>query len=235
MKICQLCAIDWTMARLLLPLCVAMREAGHEVVAVCSDGPMLERVAAAGIRCRPAAIARSAHPLKALASSRAVARIMREEAFDMVHVHTPVASLVGRLAAWRCGVPLIAYTAHGFYFHERMAWAPRLAFVALEWLAGRITHVLMTENREDAAFARTWGLVRGGGQDRGYRQRRRSHPLRPRHAAASGCPARRPGHAARRGGDRRCRPPGRREGLSRTLARHGKGRCPSLGRGFQAR
>lgn len=163
MKICQLCAIDWTMARLLLPLCVAMREAGHEVVAVCSDGPMLERVAAAGIRCRPAAIARSAHPLKALASSRTVARIMREEAFDMVHVHTPVASLVGRLAAWRCGVPLIAYTAHGFHFHERMAWAPRLAFVALEWLAGRITHVLMTENREDAAFARTWGLVRGGG------------------------------------------------------------------------
>lgn len=157
MKICQLCAIDWTMARLLLPLCVAMREAGHEVVAICSDGPMLERVAAAGIRCRPAAIARSADPLKALTSARAVARVMREEAFDLVHVHTPVASLVGRLAAWRCGVPLIAYTAHGFYFHER------LAFMAMEWLAGRVTHVLMTENREDAAFARTWGLVRGGG------------------------------------------------------------------------
>ena len=163
MKICRLCAIDWTMARLLLPLCVAMREAGHEVVAICSDGPMLERVAAAGIRCRPAAIARSANPLKALTSARAVARVMREEAFDLVHVHTPVASLVGRLAAWRCGVPLIAYTAHGFYFHERMAWAPRLAFMAMEWLAGRVTHVLMTENREDAAFARTWGLVRGGG------------------------------------------------------------------------
>ena len=161
MKICQLCAVDFTMTRLLLPLCTAMRDAGHEVVTVCSDGPLLERVDEAGIRCRPVSIARSMNPLKALASSRAVARVLREEGFDLIHVHTPVASLVGRLAAWQAGVPTIAYTAHGFYFHEHMPALKRSAFVTAEWLAGRVTDVLMTQSQEDAVFARDRGLIRG--------------------------------------------------------------------------
>jgi glycosyltransferase involved in cell wall biosynthesis len=160
-KICQLCAVDFTMARLLLPLCVAMQEAGHEVVAICSEGPLLERMRAAGIRCRPVAIERSMNPVTALRSARAVTRVMREEQFDLVHVHTPVASLIGRLAAWRAGVPLIAYTAHGFYFHEHMGWLRRNVFIALEWLAGRVTRVLMTQSREDADLARSRNLIAG--------------------------------------------------------------------------
>lgn len=161
MKICQLCAVDFTMARLLLPLLVALQARGHEVVAICSPGPLLERVEAAGIRTRPVAIERSMNPLAAWRSSRALARVLAEERFDVVHVHTPVASLVGRLAAWRVRVPLIAYTAHGFYFHERMGRLRRMAFIALEWLAGRVTDLLMTQSQEDAAFARRTGLVRG--------------------------------------------------------------------------
>jgi glycosyltransferase involved in cell wall biosynthesis len=160
-KICQLCAVDFTMYRLLLPLCLAMQAAGHEVVAVCSPGPLLERVEAAGIRCRPVAIARSMSPLAALRSACALRRVMADEGFDLVHVHTPVASLVGRLAARLAGVPRIAYTAHGFYFHERMAWPKRALFVALEWLAGRLTDVLLTQSEEDAAFARRHRLIAG--------------------------------------------------------------------------
>ncbi|MBC6440765.1 MAG: glycosyltransferase family 4 protein [Rhodospirillales bacterium] len=149
------------MARLLLPLCTAIQDAGHEVVAICSDGPLLEHVRQAGVRCRPVPIARSMNPLKALRSSEAVSRVLREERFDLVHVHTPVASLVGRLAAWRTAVPTLAYTAHGFYFHEHMPRFRRNAFVVAEWIAGRVTDVLMTQSREDAAFARKHGLIAG--------------------------------------------------------------------------
>lgn len=161
MKICQLCAVDFTMARLLLPLLVALQARGHEVVAVCSPGPLLERVEAQGIRCRPLAIERSMNPAAALRSAGALTRLMREEGFDLVHVHTPVASLIGRLAAWRAGVPVVAYTAHGFYFHERMARWRRSVFVALEWIAGRTTNLLMTQSEEDAAVARRARLARG--------------------------------------------------------------------------
>src|SRR6185295_19916264 len=87
--------------------------------------------------------------------------LMKRERFDIVHVHTPVAALIGRWAAWRARVPKIVYTAHGFYFHERMAWPKRAAFAALEWLGGRLTDVLFTQAEEDAATARRLGLARG--------------------------------------------------------------------------
>jgi glycosyltransferase involved in cell wall biosynthesis len=177
-KICQLAAVDFTMYRMLLPLCLAMKDAGHEVVAVCSPGPLLDRVEAAGIRCRPVPIERSMDPLAQSRAARALTSVFRDEGFDMVHAHTPVASLVGRWAAWRAGVPRIVYTAHGFYFHDRMPWAKRALFIALEWLAGRVTDVLFTQSQEDAWFARRHRLTRativeaiGNGVDAG-----RFHP-----------------------------------------------------------
>src|ERR1022692_51555 len=39
--------------------------------------------------------------------------------------HSPVAAAVGRLAAWLAGVPIKMYTAHGFYFHDKMPALPR--------------------------------------------------------------------------------------------------------------
>ena len=41
MKICQLCAVDFTFYHFLLPLAEAEIAAGHEVVAVCADGPLV--------------------------------------------------------------------------------------------------------------------------------------------------------------------------------------------------
>ena len=43
-----------------------------------------------------------------------------ESGHDLVHVHTPIASLVTRIAVRRMPKehrPAVAYTAHGFHFH----------------------------------------------------------------------------------------------------------------------
>ena len=161
MKICQLCAVDFTLYHFLLPLMQAMAAAGHEVVGVSADGPLVAEVRKAGFRVETAPIARSFNLAAHLRAYRALVALFRRERFDLVHVHTPIASLIGRLAAWRAGVPLIVYTAHGFYFHERMAWPKRFAFMALEWLAGRLTDVLFTQAEEDTVTARRLGLIRG--------------------------------------------------------------------------
>lgn len=162
MKICQLCAVDFTLRHFLLPLMEGMRAAGHEVVGVCSEGPLLEAVRDAGFRVEPVEVARSYDIRRHAASVRRLVDLFRREQFDLVHVHTPVASLIGRLAAWRAGVPKIVYTAHGFYFHEFMPWPKRSLFVGLEWLAGRVTDVLFTQSEEDAETARRLGLCRSG-------------------------------------------------------------------------
>lgn len=41
MKVCQLCAVDFTLKNFLLPLIDGMQEKGWQVTAVCSDGPFV--------------------------------------------------------------------------------------------------------------------------------------------------------------------------------------------------
>jgi len=161
MKICELCAVDFTFAHFLLPLAKALERAGHEVVGACAEGPYLEAVRRAGIRVEPVPFSRALLADHRRAYRR-LYRLFRDERFDLVHVHTPVAAFLGRLAAWRAGVPRIAYTAHGFYFHDRMPAWRQAPFIALEWLAGRVTDVLLTQAADDAAAARRWHLCRGG-------------------------------------------------------------------------
>jgi len=160
-KIAQLCAVDFTLRHFLLPLMEGLRAEGHEVVGICAEGALLEPVRAAGFRVEPVMIERSFNLLRHIGAYREMKALFRREKFDIVHVHTPVAALVGRFAARAAQVPRIVYTAHGFYFHEHMGALKRSLFVALEWLAGRVTHVLFTQAEEDAATARRLGLIRG--------------------------------------------------------------------------
>jgi glycosyltransferase involved in cell wall biosynthesis len=161
MRILQLCAVDFTLYHFLLPLMRGLRDAGHEVVGACAHGKLAAKIEAEGFRTIDVPIRRSANPLALWRSYRAIRHMLDAEKFDMVHVHTPVAALAGRLAAWRAGVPEIVYTAHGFYFHEHMPWPKRFVHIGLEWLAGRTTDLLLTQAQEDAATARRLGLARG--------------------------------------------------------------------------
>lgn len=161
MRILQLCAVDFTLYHFLLPLMRGLRAAGHEVVGACAHGKLVPKIEAEGFRVIDVPIRRSANPLALWRSYRAILATLRAEKFDMVHVHTPVAALAGRFAAWQACVPKIVYTAHGFYFHEHMPWPKRAVHIGLEWLAGRTTDLLLTQAEEDAATARRLGLARG--------------------------------------------------------------------------
>ena len=68
MKICQLCAVDFTMEKFLLPLIDGLQEEGDEVVGVCSDGEFVPGMRARGYRIDTMPISRSMHPLKHLRS-----------------------------------------------------------------------------------------------------------------------------------------------------------------------
>lgn len=153
MKICQLCAVDFTLKNFLLPLIDDMQLRGWQVAAVCSDGPFGADLRTRGYRVENVPIARSMNPWAALCSLLGLIRLFRRERFDVLHAHTPVAALIGRLAAWLTGIPLVIYTAHGFYFHDDMPmWKYRM-FVAIERMAGWWTDFLFTQSEEDAQTA----------------------------------------------------------------------------------
>lgn len=159
-KVLQLCAVDFTMAVFLAPLCFHLRERGYDVTAACTEGPLLDPLRERGLRCVDLPIERSMDLRAHARSYRRLSAWLARERFDIVHVHTPIAALIGRLAAARRGVPIRIYTAHGFYFHDDMRAATRLAHVGLERFGALFDHFLMTQSEEDRQAAIRYGIAR---------------------------------------------------------------------------
>jgi glycosyltransferase involved in cell wall biosynthesis len=161
-KIAQLTNVDFSLTHFLLPLMRSLRDRGHEVVGICADGPKLAPARAEGFRIEAVPFARSLNPVANLPAFLALVRLFRREQFDLLHVHTPLAGLLGRIAGRIAGIPRIVYTAHGFYFHEAMAPAKRRLHVGLERFGRRFTDVLFTQSAEDAETAIAERIAPGG-------------------------------------------------------------------------
>lgn len=88
--------------------------------------------------------------------------IVQKGAYDVVHLHTPIAAFVSRYALrkerQRAHFKLI-YTAHGFHFHPQGSWVSNTAYLTLEKTAGRWTDYLIVINETDKAAAQEQGLV----------------------------------------------------------------------------
>jgi len=159
LKICQLCAVDYTLKYLLTPLVDGMREAGWRTMAVCADEGAVAELRGRGYEIITMGLSRGLNPFRQALGVWRLVRLFRREKFDVLHAHTPVAALVGRIAGRIARVPMIVYTAHGFYFHEQMRALPKAIFTFLEWLGGRCTDLLFTQSEEDAHTAVERGFL----------------------------------------------------------------------------
>lgn len=73
---------------------------------------------------------------------RLSAHISREK-YDIVHTHTSKAGLLGRLAAFAAGTPIVIHTAHGNVFHDYFDNRTTAAIVAAERMLARKTDALI--------------------------------------------------------------------------------------------
>lgn len=153
LKICQVCAVDFTLKHFLLPLIDGMQAKEWQVTSVCSDGEYVADLRKDGYRIFTIDIRRNFNLLSHGRALWKMYQLFRRERFDMVHVHTPVAALIGRFAAKLAGVRCVVYTAHGFYFHDQMVRWKRSAHILLERVGGCLTDLLFTQSEEDAASA----------------------------------------------------------------------------------
>ncbi len=148
-KVLQICAIDATVDNLLKPLILALQNRGFTVHAACSDTGKFASLREQGLHLIHIPIERKIN-LSNVRSVLQLARLIRQERYDIVHVHTPIAAALGRMAAKLAGTPNIVYTAHGYYFHDEMKpWAYRLFYQMEKWLSRRFTDYLLLQSRED--------------------------------------------------------------------------------------
>lgn len=73
--------------------------------------------------------------------------------FTMIHVHSPLGGILGRIVAKQFGIPVI-YTAHGFHFFKGSPKINWLVFFPVEWFFSFFTDVLVTINNEDFELAK---------------------------------------------------------------------------------
>tara|TARA_B110000879_G_C11087730_1_gene477624 strand:- start:16 stop:1155 length:1140 start_codon:yes stop_codon:yes gene_type:complete len=98
---------------------------------------------------------RSPFSLKNLKALMLLIKLMRIFKFEVIHCHTPTASVIVRLAyilsfQWKS---FIFYTAHGFIFYKGSPLKNWLIFYPIEILMSFATDCIITMNNED------WGYI----------------------------------------------------------------------------
>ena len=99
--------------------------------------------------------------LKAL---RQLVWLIRTCHIQVIHCHTPVGGLLGRLAGllFRSWKLMVMYTAHGFHFYKGAPLLNTLVYYRVEKWMARFTDVLIVINEEDYINARRFRLKKGG-------------------------------------------------------------------------
>ncbi|MEW6282310.1 MAG: glycosyltransferase family 4 protein [Candidatus Eremiobacterota bacterium] len=131
-------------------------------------------------------ISRRVEPLSDLASLLDMVYLIRRLRPDIVHTHTAKAGFIGRLAAWLNGVPLVIHTIHEMPNNSTDKPMLKLMYWALEWLAARWCHHLVTVShanerqilREAICRRDKLTVVRGGISLANYRPRRTRDEVR---------------------------------------------------------
>lgn len=152
-KILFICAVDLTVESFLLPLIDRLIVEGYEVKTLCSYGPRTAKLQKMGYKIKNITILRKIRPVSNLLSIIRIYRYIKKDKFDIVHVYTPIASIIGRIAAKLAKVPIIIYSSLGFYFHDNMIWWRKKTFILIEKLSAKFTDFIFTVSNEDEKTA----------------------------------------------------------------------------------
>lgn len=87
---------------------------------------------------------------------RQIRKIVKDNHYNLVHCHTPIAAMCTRLACrplQKNGIKVF-YTAHGFHFYKGAPKLNWLVYYPIEMICSYMTDVLITINKEDYNLAK---------------------------------------------------------------------------------
>jgi len=158
MKILHVCAVGLTIKHLLLPQIDYFLSQNLSVEVACSPGKEVKELQKQGYVIHPIQIERRIAPISILASIYQLKKLIQQHQYDLIHLHTPIAAVIGRIAAKLAGVNRIVYTAHGFPFHDQSSPSQYNFYFAVEKISALFTDLILSQNYEDIATAQKSGL-----------------------------------------------------------------------------
>jgi glycosyltransferase EpsD len=102
------------------------------------------------------AITRRPFSLKNILAYKAIKEIISENKYAIVHCHTPVGGVLGRLCAKaaRKNGTIVIYTCHGFHFYKGSSLFSWLVYYTIEKLLSYYTDCIVTINQQDYVVAK---------------------------------------------------------------------------------
>ena len=155
MKILYVTTVSMTMGFFPKHIKMLLNE-GHSVeIATNCEQPVPEIYNTLGCKVHDIPFSRSPFCKDNLKAYKMFKQLVETEHYDIVHTHTPNASMIVRLACRKVRKlgTRVFYTAHGFHFFKGAPLKNWLMYYPIERFCARFTDVLITINKEDYALA----------------------------------------------------------------------------------
>lgn len=159
MRILYITTISLTMNSFFKPHVEMLVGEGHSVDVACNykDLELDELYTKLGCGIYQVDFSRSPLSSDNIKAYRQLKSVVENGNYDIVHCHTPTASVVSRLVCrkFRKTTGLrVFYTAHGFHFYKGAPKLNWMIFYPIEKLCSRFTDKLITINKEDYELAK---------------------------------------------------------------------------------
>lgn len=149
-KVLYITTVSRTVNAFLIPHIEMLLENGYSVDIACSidkeiDKGLIEK----GVRVFEVPFSRSPLSIGNFKAFKELIKIQKENQYGIVHVHTPIASIFGRLLKVKFPKLKTIYTAHGYHFLKGGSKAGWLLYYPIEKVMAKFTDVTININSED--------------------------------------------------------------------------------------
>lgn len=158
-KILYITTLSKTIGAFLVPHITALIDEGYEVDCAChidQDRQLSTELIDKGVKFYDIPFNRNPLSLKNIKAFKRLIDIQKKNQYDIIHVHTPIASIYGRLLKVKFPKLKTIYTAHGFHFFDGAPKLNWIIYYPIEKFMARYTDIIITMNIEDYERAKTF-------------------------------------------------------------------------------
>ena len=149
-KVLYVKTVSRTINAFLIPHINMLLDNGYEVHCACSiDKPVDKELQRRGVKIFEVPFSRNPLGIGNIKAFIKLEELQRINDYDIVHVHTPIAAIYGRLLKLNFPSLRIIYTAHGYHFLKggsKLGW---ILYYPIEKIMAKFTDVTININKED--------------------------------------------------------------------------------------
>lgn len=154
MKILYITTVSRTINAFLIPHIKMLINNGNEVDVACNiDLPISDELKECLVKVNRIDFSRNPLSISNINAYKQIKKLIEINKYDMIHVHTPIASFITRMASRNIDLKKV-YTAHGFHFYNGSSIINWGIYYPLEKIAAKWTDAIITINNEDYLLAK---------------------------------------------------------------------------------